>query len=889
MPTTMTSDEIRESFLSFFESKNHLKVASSSLIPVGDPTLLLTIAGMNQFKPYFAGLQEPPNRRLTSSQKCFRTPDIDEVGDATHNTMFEMLGNFSIGDYFKEEVISYALEFLTISMGLPKEDFAITVHHTDDEALNLWVQAGITKDRIFKFGDTDNWWGPPIHGDEGPCGPCSELHYDFGQNRGCLKQDCKPNCENVMKSKEKCTRFVELWNLVFMQYYHHPSGERSPLPAPSIDTGMGLERLTIIMQNAETMYETDIFKSLIQKIEKLSGVKYGQSLDNDYAIRGIAEHSRSCTFLTTDGVIPSNEGRGYVLRRVIRRAIRLAKKIGIEGQFLKELSSEVTNKMGVTYPELIQHKEFVQTVLQLEEEKFEQAFENGLNMLQSSLENVSELSGEIAFKLWDTYGFPIEMTEEIAIENNVSVDLVSFQSEMEKQRNRARSKSQFKDDNAKLRIYDSLGIGTTKFLGYETTTNQSVVVGLLSNDVSVDKISEPGNSVEILLQETPFYSEGGGQVGDTGKIISPNCEIEITDTQQAIPGLTVHYGKIINGTLSVGESVSAEVDPQKRINTGRNHTATHMLHAALREVLGDHVRQAGSLVTSERLRFDFSHFQALTEEELWNVQHLVNQKIRHNSEIIKGEDTYAEAIRRGALAFFGDKYEENVRLIEISNGTTFSFEVCGGTHAARTGELGTVIILNESSIGSGMRRIEAVSGEAAEKMIWEKTITDSKISQLLQTNPSQIEDRILALIQQLEQSNNEKSKLESELSILSAESLLSETYEINGFKIISSITQASSQETLRNMGDWLKDKIQNGVVCLSAVINDNPIVIIVASKDPIEKGVNCSDIAKKIASILEGGGGGRADSAQAGGKNSNKLQDAIALVPNIIQEQLNAK
>ncbi|MFL2804329.1 MAG: alanine--tRNA ligase [Dehalococcoidia bacterium] len=889
MPTTMTSDEIRESFLSFFESKNHLKVASSSLIPVGDPTLLLTIAGMNQFKPYFSGIQEPPNRRLTSSQKCFRTPDIDEVGDATHNTMFEMLGNFSIGDYFKEEVISYALEFLTTSMGLPKEDFAITVHHTDDEALNLWVQAGISQDRIFKFGDTDNWWGPPIHGDEGPCGPCSELHYDFGEKNGCLKTDCQPNCENIMESNEKCTRFVELWNLVFMQFYHHPSGERSPLPAPSIDTGMGLERLTIIMQNVKTMYETDIFKNLIQKIEKLSGVTYGQDLENDYAIRGIAEHSRSCTFLTTDGVIPSNEGRGYVLRRVIRRAIRLAKKIGIEGQFLKELSAEVTNKMGATYPELIQHKEFVQTVLQLEEDKFEQAFENGFNMLQGSLENISQLSGEIAFKLWDTYGFPIEMTEEIAIENNVSVDLVSFQVEMEKQRSRARSKSQFKDDNAKLRTYDSLGIGKTKFLGYETTTNKSVVVGLLSNDISVGKISQPDNSIEIILQETPFYSEGGGQVGDTGKIITPNCEIEITDTQQAIPGLTVHYGKILNGSLSVGENVSAEVDSQKRINTGRNHTATHMLHAALREVLGDHVRQAGSLVTPERLRFDFSHFQALTEEELWNVQHLVNQKVRHNAQIIKDEDTYSEAIRRGALAFFGDKYEENVRLIEISNGNTFSFEVCGGTHASQTGELGTVIILNESSIGSGMRRIEAVSGEAAEKMIWEKSITDSKISQILQTNPAQIEERVLSLLQQLEQSNHEKSKLESELSILSAQRLLNETYEINGFKLISSMTQASSQETLRSMGDWLKDKISSGAVCLGAVINDNPIVIVMATKDIIEKGVNSSDIAKKIASILGGGGGGRPDSAQAGGKNTNKLNDAILLVPQIIQEQLNAK
>ena len=890
MPTKMTSDEIRESFLSFFETKNHLRVTSSSLIPVGDPTLLLTIAGMNQFKPYFSGIQEPPNKRLTSSQKCFRTPDIDEVGDATHNTMFEMLGNFSIGDYFKKEAISYSLEFLTISMGLAKEQFAVTVHHTDDEALKLWVDAGISKDRIFKFGDSDNWWGPPIHGDEGPCGPCSELHYDFGEKKGCLVPNCKPNCETLMESGEKCTRFVELWNLVFMQFYHHPSGKRDPLPAPSIDTGMGLERLTIIMQNAKTMYETDIFQTLIQKIEQLSGIKYGESLEKDYAIRGIAEHSRSCTFLTTDGVIPSNEGRGYVLRRVIRRAIRLAKKIGIEGQFLKELSEEVINKMSTTYPELTHHKEFVQTVLQLEEDRFEQAFENGLNMLQNSLINVSELSGEIAFKLWDTYGFPIEMTEEIANENNVSVDLESFQAEMEKQRTRARSHSQFKDDNAKLRTYDSLGIGKTKFVGYETTSNQSVVVGLLSNDISVENITQSNNSIEIILQETSFYSEGGGQIGDSGKIINENCEIEITDTQQAIPGLTVHYGKIINGTLSIGERVSAEVDRQKRINTGRNHTATHMLHAALREVLGDHVRQAGSLVTPERLRFDFSHYQALTEEELWNVQHLVNQKIRHNAKIIKDEDTYSEAIKRGALAFFGDKYEEHVRLIEISNGNTFSFEVCGGTHATQTGELGTVIILNESSIGSGMRRIEAVSGEAAEKMIWEKSITDAKISQILQTNPAKIEDRILALLQQLEQSNNDKNKLESELSKLAAQSLLNETHEMNGLKMIYSVTQASSQENLRSMGDWLKDKISSGVICLGAIINKNPIVIIMATKDTIEKGVNSSDIAKTIAALLEGGGGGRADSAQAGGKNSDKLHEAISIVPDIIQEQIsNAK
>ena len=445
----MTSDEIREKFLSFFERKGHLRVASSSLIPVGDPTLLLTIAGMNQFKPYFSGQQQPPQNRLTSSQKCFRTPDIDIVGDATHNTMFEMLGNFSIGDYFKDQAIEFAMEFVSQELNLPKEQFGITIHHTDDEAFEIWKNIGVLEENIYRFGDEDNWWGPPIHGSEGPCGPCSELHYDFGRDKGCLKDNCGPNCDNKTATSEPCDRFVELWNLVFMQFYHYPEGHRDNLPAPSIDTGMGLERATIIMQNARTMYETDLFAPLINKVLTLTPEQYGQNTETDYAIRAVAEHSRSSTFLTADGVVPSNEGRGYVLRRGIRRAIRLGKKLGMEDNFMSDMSEIVITNMSSIYPELANNKEFIMTVLKLEEERFQQAYVNGYAMLEESLSTESTLTGKRIFQLWDTYGFPVEVTNEIAIEKNIPVDMIGFESEMEKQRERARSKSQFGEDHAR--------------------------------------------------------------------------------------------------------------------------------------------------------------------------------------------------------------------------------------------------------------------------------------------------------------------------------------------------------------------------------------------------------------------------------------------------------
>ena len=879
----MTSDEIREAFLKYFEDKGHLRVQSSSLIPVGDPTLLLTIAGMNQFKPYFSGQQTPPRQRLTSAQKCFRTPDIDIVGDATHNTLFEMLGNFSIGDYFKNEAIEYALEFLTGKLNLPEEKFYITIHHTDDEAQEIWENIGVPKERIYRFGDEDNWWGPPIHGSEGPCGPCSELHYDFGSDRGCLRNDCAPNCENLMSTGEKCTRFVELWNLVFMQYYHHPDGTREKLPAPSIDTGMGLERATIVMQDVETMYETDIFASLIAQVCSISGHKYGKDLETDYAIRAIAEHTRSSTFLTADGVVPGNEGRGYVLRRVIRRAIRLARKLGLEESFMSPIAESVIVKMKATYPELYNHKEFILSVLKLEEERFQQAFENGFTMLEEAMENSSTLEGDLVFKLWDTYGFPVEMTQEIGAERNITVDMTGFEKEMEAQKNRARSHAQFDGDHARVRLYEELGVGNTNFTGYETLNGKSVVVGLISMGLSVTEVSQ-GEELQLVLRETPFYAEGGGQVGDGGTIGNSECEIAVHDTKEVIPGLIVHYGILSKGTISIGDTVQSHVDPIRRDDTARNHTATHMLHAALRHVLGPHVRQAGSLVTASRLRFDFSHIKAVTPEEMWQVQFLVNEKIRHNAEISRSEDTYSGAIEKGALAFFGDKYGDTVRLVEIANGETFSFEVCGGTHVNQTGEVGAVYILGESSIGAGMRRIEAISGREAERLVWQNMQRDSRIADILQTAPSDIEERVIAISEQISSANNQIQQLERQMSALAATALLDEVQIVNEIKVLISVTEDPTVELLRSTGDWLRDKLGTGVVAIGSIVNGNPMVVCMITPDLVEKGMNAAHMVQEVAKIIGGGGGGRPESAQAGGKDSNKLREALSIVPGMISD-----
>ena len=881
MPDFMSGDEIREKFLSYFEAQGHSRFASSSLIPVGDPTLLLTTAGMVQFKPYFTGEAEPSNKRATTSQKCFRTPDIEEVGDATHNTLFEMLGNFSFGDYFKSSAVDFAVELMTEGYGIPLDKFSAAIHHTDEETRGLWEAKGIPADKVYSYGDDENWWGPA--GDEGPCGPCSELHYDYGAEYGCLRDNCAPNCTNVMDDGVVCDRYVELWNLVFMQYYHHLDGTRTNLPAPSVDTGMGFERLVRILQDVDTAYETDLFTPIIAAVERVSGKSYNNP-DDTYAIRVVAEHGRSVTFLIADGVVPGNEGRGYVLRRVIRRAIRYARRIGVEGNFLGEIADATIDKMGKVYPELVNNRDFIVTVLRLEEERFQQAFQNGYNMLSEALEGVDTLDGGTAFRLWDTYGFPAEMTQEIAAEQGVTVDTEGFEREMEAQRQRGRASAQFGEERAKIRQYESLGVGATQFLGYEQISASSPIVGLIADDEVVSEATA-GQSVEVVLVQTPFYAEGGGQIGDAGTLRGPDGSIEVHDTQAVMPDVIMHFGKVSEGTVRLGDTVEANVDPMRREDTARNHTATHMLHAALREVLGPHVRQAGSLVAPERLRFDFSHVQPVTDDELWQVQHLVNEKIRQNSGVHRDEDTYSSAIQRGALAFFGDRYGERVRLIEIANGDTFSFEVCGGTHVHHTGEVGSVYILGESSIGAGMRRLEAVSGRAAERLVWERFNREDGLASTLNTTPPELGNAVQRIQDENDDLRRQLATLERQNSLQAAEILLDSKQDINGVSVLSARTEASNSDSMREISDWLRDKMGSGIVVLGAVINDRPTISVGITRDLVDGGADARDYARDLGRIIGGGGGGRPDMAQAGGRNADKLDDAIAGAADIVRQK----
>ena len=881
MPDFMTGDEIREKFLSYFESHGHSRMASSSLIPVGDPTLLLTTAGMVQFKPYFTGEAEPSNRRATTSQKCFRTPDIEEVGDATHNTLFEMLGNFSFGDYFKASAVDFAVELMTEGYNIPLEKFSAAIHNTDEETRGLWEAKGIPADKVYSYGDDENWWGPA--GDEGPCGPCSELHYDYGAEYGCLQEDCAPNCTNVMEDSVVCDRYVELWNLVFMQYYHHLDGTRTPLPAPSVDTGMGFERLVRILQGVDTAYETDIFTPIIAAVERVSGKSYDNP-DDTYAIRVVAEHGRSVTFLIADGVVPGNEGRGYVLRRVIRRAIRYARRLGIEDNFLGEIADATIEKMGHVYPELVNNRDFILTVLRLEEERFQQAFQNGYNMLTDALHGVDTLDGATMFRLWDTYGFPPEMTQEIAAEQGVSVDTEGFEREMEAQRQRGRAAAQFGEELAKIQQYQSLGVGATQFLGYEQVSASSPIVGLIANDEVVSEATA-GQSVEIVLVQTPFYAEGGGQIGDAGTLTAPDGTIEVHDTQAVMPDVIMHFGKVADGVVRLGETVQADVDPLRREDTARNHTATHMLHAALREVLGPHVRQAGSLVAPDRLRFDFSHVQPVTDDEIWQVQHLVNEKIRQNAGVHRDEDTYQSAIQRGALAFFGDRYGERVRLIEIANGDIFSFEVCGGTHVHHTGEVGSVYILGESSIGAGMRRLEAVSGRAAERLVWERFNRENALASSLNTTPPELDSAVQRIQDENDELRRQLQALERQNTLQAAEILLDTRQDINGLSVLAARTEASNADAMREISDWLRDKMGSGIVVLGAVINDRPTISVGITRDLVDSGADAREYARDLGRIIGGGGGGRPDMAQAGGRNADKLNDAIESAADIVRQK----
>ena len=990
----MNGDQVRDSFIQFFEKKGHLHMPSASLIPAGDPTLLFTSAGMVPFKPFFTGEQTPPARRLTSSQKSFRTTDIDEVGDHKHLTFFEMLGNFSIGDYFKEGAVAYAWELVTEGFHLAPDRVFVTIHLDDDEAFEIWRdQVGVPVERIYRYGDSDNWWGPA--GNEGATGPCSELHYDAGREKGCrelvepdvltalLREDrdagvksgfpavpgCHPNCD--------CERFVELWNLVFMQYYQDPLGERTPLPAPGIDTGMGLERTATVLQNKANIYDTDLFRPIIDKVCQLTGKTYGAETESDYAIRVVAEHSRAASFLIGDGVVPGNEGRGYVLRRIIRRAIRYGRRLGLDEPFLTQVAESVLPIFRQVYQELLENHDFILRVISLEEERFGQTLQSGLRFLEEDLipfqmrqldiafdiesksvgdfiapsdretgrrrfqadqqifeerldapflshlavrafdealdsaEDPRDLirvaktfSGSLAFILHETFGFPPELTAEIAREHDLEVDMEAFEKDMAAQREQSRASHAFTGSMEMVTTYESLGVGPTPFLGYERLGEETSVIAILVDGESSGHAVQ-GQQVEVVLGRTPFYAEGGGQVGDRGTITGPNGVVKVEDTQSPVAALIVHKGVVQQGDISLGQAVSAQVDPAHRLDATRNHSGTHLLHASLRAVLGPHVRQAGSLVAPERLRFDFSHVSPLSADEVVSVQSLANERIRENLVISAHETTYSEAVREGALAFFGDRYGDVVRVVAMSHrepnddtdpdhsgegrraqDKAFSLEVCGGTHVSATGQVGTLFVLGESSIGGGMRRIEAVTGRAAENLYVDNVAKLENLSQKLQTPVVDLESRLDSFIQENEDLKRRLAALERTSLRSEAEEMLANVAQVEGVNVLAERTSATSPEAMREMGDYLKAKLSSAVVVLSAVIDSNPMLVAMVTPDLVARGLHAGNLARDTAKVMGGGGGGRPEMAQAGGRHVDKLNEALNGVPELVRRSL---
>ena len=909
----MNGDQIRDSFIQYFESKGHQHMPSASLIPAGDPTLLFTSAGMVPFKPFFMGEQTPPSRRLTSSQKSFRTTDIDEVGDHKHLTFFEMLGNFSIGDYFKEGAVGFAWELVTQLFGLSPDRLYVTIHLDDDEAYDIWHdQVGVPADRIYRYGDKDNWWGPA--GTEGPTGPCSEIHYDGGVDRGChggrmVQVDlltaqfleerdgapardvdgCHPNCD--------CERFVELWNLVFMQYYQDPERNRTPLPAPSVDTGMGLERAAVILQGKNNIYETDLFTSIIARACQLTGREYGADPDTDFALRVVAEHSRAAAFLIGDGVVPGNEGRGYVLRRVIRRAIRYGRRLGLTGPFLVEVVEEVIPRFQGVYGELSLNRDFILRVVNLEEERFAEAFGRGNEILLEMIgaagssgngaSYAGTISGRDTFVLYDTYGFPPELTAEIAREHDFDVDLDAFEEEMERQREQSRAGQHFEGSMEMLTAYENLGAGRTEFVGHGLIDQESVVAALLVDGASSGHAAQ-GQQAEVVISRTPFYAEGGGQLGDLGYIRGPNGLFRVEDTQSPVAGLIVQKGVVEEGHIAVGDPVEASVDAARRMDSSRNHSGTHILHAALRATLGPHVRQAGSLVAPDRLRFDFSHVGRMSRDELLSVQSLANEKVRANLLVSAQETSYADAVRQGALAFFGDRYGDVVRVVKMAEDSAdpFSFEVCGGTHVAATGQVGTLLVLGESSIGGGMRRVEALTGRAAEDLFVEQSATLDGMSARLQTPVPDLAARLDTYMQETEDLRRRLATLERSLLRSEAEAMLQRVVDVDGVRVVAGRTSANDADGMREMGDFLRDKLSSCVVTLGALSQGSPILVTMVTPDLVERGLNAGNIARDAAKLMGGGGGGRPEMAQAGGRQPEKLDEALAAVPRLVRAAL---
>ena len=887
---TFTADEIRENFLKFFEEREHLRLPSASLIPAGDPTLLLTTAGMVPFKAYFSGELTPPSPRITTAQKSFRTTDIEEVGDVSHLTLFEMLGNFSFGDYFKAESCQWALELCLGVYGMDFERIYATIYTNDDEADQIWLDLGVPADRISRLGDEDNWWGPA--GDEGACGPCSELNYYLGDLDDIPPTDSP--ARGTTWGPGISDDFLEFYNLVFTQYHRDRQGNDELLPKKNIDTGLGLERTVQILQGKDNVYETDIFGPLIDLVANRAGLTYGEKELSDRAIRVVAEHGRSASFLISDGVVPGNSGRGYVLRRVIRRGMLFGRELGLSGPILPQIAEATSSQMSHVYPELASNISFVQHVLQREEESFEATLDQGSRMLDEVIAE-TKASGSTAVpspsvvRLYDTYGFPIEMTAEISTEQGITVDQDAVDAEMEQLRERSRaSASMFDSDTDADALYRSFGIEEVPFLGYRTLVADAEVIGIVKDGELVVRASA-GDQAEILLAETPFYAARGGQIGDTGWMRNGETTVRVHDCQAPYGHLNVHSCQIETGLISVGDVLTVEVDGVRREKIRRNHTATHLVHAALREVLGSHVRQSGSLVAPDYLRFDFTHMDALTADEIRQVQNRVNLAIRENLPVEVYWTTYGKAVEEGALAFFGDTYEHDVRTIKID--APWSYELCGGTHMDATGGIGIFVIVSQSGIGSGIRRIEALTGIGAEQEVQRRFGIVDSVAATLRVDDDRLIDRTQALLTELEQTRRRANQLEEQLLRRSVDGeaptveTLDFEFDLDGTNLPVQVRNipASTVDVMRRTGDHMRDRLGSGVVVLGSVVAERPVIIVMATSDIAGKKVHAGEIAKGISATIGGGGGGRPDSAQAGARDATRIDEALRNARSVVE------
>lgn len=872
-------NEIREQYLSFFESKGHLRLPSFSLVPRNDPSILLINAGMTPLKPYFTGQEEPPRNRVTTCQKCIRTPDIENVGKtARHGTFFEMLGNFSFGDYFKKEAIPWAWEFFTEVMKIPADKLYVSVYEEDDEAFEIWNKdVGLDTGRIFKLGKADNFWE---HG-TGPCGPCSEIYFDRGADKGCGKPDCQVGCE--------CDRFIEVWNLVFTQFNREEDGTYSKLQKKNIDTGMGLERLACVMQQVNNLFEVDTIRNILDYICNKAGVKYGNAYKSDVSIRVITDHIRSTTMMVSDSILPSNEGRGYVLRRLLRRAARHGKLLGINGEFLFDVARVVINESKKAYPELAEKADYICKVIKIEEERFATTIDQGLSILTDFISDIKAqngkvLPGSMSFKLHDTYGFPLDLTREIAEENGLEIDEEGFRQEMGEQRKKAREAAKSRESSAWGQ--DSVaGLDKnikTEFIGYDNTEAKAEILYIIKDGELAENAQE-GDEVTVILNRTTFYAESGGQMGDTGVIETSDGLVAVSGCRKTADGKYLHTGIVENGIIEKGSSAAARIDTARRMATARNHTTTHLLQKALRDVLGSHVTQAGSLVGPERLRFDFNHFSAMTREELKSVEKLVNEKILENLSVDVREMPVDDARKLGAMALFGEKYGDVVRVVRAGD---YSMEFCGGTHLTSTAQAGLVKILGESGVAAGVRRIEALTGEGAIEYFNEKEELLNDISLALKANPQDSLRKVESLNAELKSSEKEIERLRNKLVSGSMDDIMSKAVDFKGVRVVAARFDQLDMEALRNTGDMLKNKLGSGVVILASGFGEKVSFVAMASKDAVDRGAHCGNIIRETARAAGGGGGGRPDMAQAGGKDAAKIDEALQLAVKTAGEQI---